>query len=130
MFLAMLLPFEAFAAGAPMREIKFLHQKSDPKVQFALTFKPRDGIGAGRNDSEAMRWVHQSADSANANSIAFSGLAHLHGAEMARRPEIVFGSLKSAANESAPAAFNLDPSYYGNQAKGMLSRPVLVIGHL
>lgn len=130
MFLAMLLPFETFAAGALMGESNSLCQKGDPGVRFALTIKPHDGIGAARNDSEAMRWVPHSPDSANANSIAVSGLANLPSAEMMRRPEIAFGFIKFDIYEFAPTAFNLDPSYCGNQAKSILSRPVLVIGHL
>ena len=115
---AMFLPFEALATDAPMTKINTLRQKAengDPHAQFDLAVKLRDGKGVSKNDSEALRWAHQSADLGNADAMDFIGLAYLRGAVVERNTEIAFGYFKAAANESAQAAFNLGQCYFGAQ---------------
>jgi tetratricopeptide (TPR) repeat protein len=115
---AMFLPFEAPATDAPMTKMNTLRQKAengDPHAQFDLAVKLRDGKGASKSDSEALRWAHQSADLGNADAMDFIGLAYLRGAVVERNTEIAFGYFKAAAHESVQAAFNLGQCYYGAQ---------------
>jgi TPR repeat protein len=118
MLVAIFLPFVTLAIDVPVTKMNILRQKAengDPQAQFALAVKLRDGQGVSKNDSEALRWAHQAADSGNTDAMDFIGLAYLRGAVVERKTEIAFGYFKAAANQSAQAAFNLGQCYYGAQ---------------
>lgn len=87
----------------------------DVSAQLELALRCRDGNGAAKDDAAAMMWAHRAADSGNANAMDFIGFAYLRGAVVERRPEIAFGYFRTAAPESAQAAFNLGQCYFGAQ---------------
>ena len=113
----------AFIAGTPMEaadegDAPLLIAKAsggDVKAQFDLALCYRDGKGVAKDDAEAMRWAHRSADAGNADALDFVGSAYLRGAVVKRNPAIALAYFKAAAGESAQAAFNLGQCYFGAQ---------------
>ncbi|MCB1224713.1 MAG: sel1 repeat family protein, partial [Verrucomicrobiales bacterium] len=87
----------------------------DAKAQIELAICYRDGKGIDKDDVEAMQWAHRAADAGNVDAMDFVGFAYLRGAVIKRNPTIAFGYFKSAANDSAQAAFNLGQCYFGAQ---------------
>jgi uncharacterized protein len=87
----------------------------DAKAQLELAICLRDGKGVAKNDAEAMQWAHKAADAGNADAMDFVGFSYLRGAVVKRNPSIAIGYFKSAAGESAQAAFNLGQCYFGAQ---------------
>lgn len=87
----------------------------DAAAQVSLAVRYRDGRGVAKDDATAMQWAHRAADAGNAEAMDFVGHTYLRGAVVKRNPEIAFGYFKSAADESAQAAFNLGQCYFGAQ---------------
>jgi TPR repeat protein len=87
----------------------------DVKAQLDLAIRYRDGKGVTKDAAEAMNWAHRAADAGNADAMDFVGFAYLRGAVVKRNPAIAFAYFKTAANDSAQAAFNLGQCYYGAQ---------------
>lgn len=89
--------------------------QGDPQAQQALAVRYRDGKGVAKDEAEAMKWAHRSADQGNADAMDFVGHAYLRGAVVKRNPAVAFGYFKAAAEKSAQAAFNLGQCYFGAQ---------------
>ena len=104
------------AADQPdLETLRSQASSGDVAAQLDLARRYRDGKGAAKDETEAMKWAHRAADSGNADAMDFVGFAYLHGAVVKRRPEIAFGYFKAAAEKSAQAAFNLGQCYFGAQ---------------
>ncbi len=87
----------------------------DVTAQLDLAYRYRDGKGTAKNEVQALQWAHRAADRGHADAMDFVGFAYLRGAVVKRSPEIAFGYFKTAAPESAQAAFNLGQCYFGAQ---------------
>jgi TPR repeat protein len=96
-------------------ELRRRAAEGDVKAQLDLAICYRDGKSVAKDDVEAMRWAHRAADAGNADAMDFVGFAYLRGAVIKRNPTIAFSYFKSAANDSAQAAFNLGQCYFGAQ---------------
>ncbi|MCB1212171.1 MAG: SEL1-like repeat protein [Verrucomicrobiales bacterium] len=103
------------ADSAEVESLRSRASEGDAKAQLDLAICLRDGKGVAKDHAEAMKWAHLAADHGNADAMDFIGFAYLRGAVIKRNPTIAFGYFKSAANESAQAAFNLGQCYYGAQ---------------
>lgn len=106
------LPVQADTAVAALRSQA---ASGDVKAQLTLALRYRDGTGVNKDDAEAMMWAHRAADAGNADAMDFIGFAYLRGAVIKRNPAIAFAYFKTAAKESAQAAFNLGQCYFGAQ---------------
>ncbi|WP_395736381.1 C39 family peptidase [Prosthecobacter sp.] len=102
-------------ASTPLETLRSHAAEGDAKAQLELAIRLRDGKDAPKDNVEAMTWAHRAADAGNADAMDFIGFAYLRGAVVKRNPAIAFAYFKSAANESAQAAFNLGQCYYGAQ---------------
>ena len=96
-------------------ELQARAKGGDAKSQIDLAIRLRDGKGIAKDDAEAMQWAHKSADAGNADAMDFVGFAYLRGAVVKRNPAIAIAYFKTAANDSAQAAFNLGQCYFGAQ---------------
>lgn len=113
--LAALLMCLSVSSADDLTELQQRAAGGDAKAQIELAIRYRDGKGIDKDDVEAMRWAHRAADAGNADAMDFVGFAYLRGAVIKRNPTIAFGYFKSAANDSAQAAFNLGQCYFGAQ---------------
>lgn len=113
-FSTLLMSLPALSAD-DLPELQRRAAEGDVKAQLDLAIRYRDGKDVAKDDAEALRWAHRAADAGNADAMDFVGFAYLRGAVIKRNPTIAFSYFKSAANDSAQAAFNLGQCYFGAQ---------------
>ncbi len=102
-------------AADDLTELQSKAAGGNVKARLDLAIRYRDGKGVAKDDVEAMKWAHLAADAGYAEAMDFVGFTYLRGAVVKRNPEIAFAYFKSAAEESAQAAFNLGQCYFGAQ---------------
>ncbi|MCB1224981.1 MAG: SEL1-like repeat protein [Verrucomicrobiales bacterium] len=105
-------------SDSPADDVPQLQQRAtegDMQAQLDLAIRYRDGKGVPTDPVEAMRWAHQAADAGHAAAQDFVGFVYLRGALLPRNPTLAFGYFKSAAKDSAQAAYNLGQCYFGAQ---------------
>lgn len=104
------------AEDAPdLKAITARAEGGDAKAQLDLALRYRDGKGVAKDDAEGMKWAHRAADAGNADAMDFVGFAYLRGAIIRRNPAIAIAYFKTAAEQSAQAAYNLGQCYFGAQ---------------